>query len=306
MDRLRSIDMFVRAVETGNLSRAAEALQLSPAAVSRGVAELEAHLGIRLLQRSSRRLALTEGGQAFYERAKQILQDLEEAEAVAAATTTQPTGTLKVNAPLTFGIRHLAPLWPRFVASYPAIRLDLSLSDQVVDVLEGGYDLVVRIARLQSTSLVARKLAATRMILCAAPAYLAEHGEPQSPAQLSRHRCLGYSYWTSHDEWEFTAPDGAERIRVRVDSPFRANNGDSLREAALAGVGIALQPSFLVGADVARGELVELLPGYRSLELGIYALMPTRKHLPTKVRVLVDFLIDAFGGAPERDPWAPG
>ena len=303
MDRLRSIEMLVRAVEAGTLTAAADAMHLSPAAVSRGVADLEAHLGTRLVQRSSRRLSLTEGGAQFVEQARRVLEAMSEAEAVATASLVHPRGTLRLNVPLTFGILHLAPLWPRFLAAYPDLELDVSLTDRVVDLLEEGFDLGVRISRLQDSSLVAKKLATTRMVLCAAPAYLERHGAPASPAELTRHACLSYTYLNSRDAWTLNSRGDGREHRIAVDCRMHANNGDTIRAAALAGAGIVLQPTFLVGADVAAGRLVEVLPEFESIRLGVYAVYPTRKHLPAKVRVLMDFLAGALGSDPDADPW---
>ena len=303
MDRLKAIECLVSAVECGTLSKAAEKLQISVAAVSRGVSELESHLGIRLLQRTSRRLVLTEGGNHFYQRGKQLLLDLEEAEAEASQTIAQPTGTLKVNVPVTFGIQHLAPLWPDFLQRYPELRLELSLSDQKVDVLEAGYDLVVRIAALPDSSLIARRIATTHSLLCAAPSYLARVGLPNHPDELSQMQAIGYSYARQRDEWNFQHIHSGQTARVTVPTHMQVNNGDTIRLAALSGMGVILQPSFLVGDDLKAGRLVQLLPEWQGPTYGVYALYPSRKHLSAKVRVLVDYLQHAFGAAAEQDPW---
>ena len=241
MDRLKAIECLVSAVECGTLSKAAEKLQISVAAVSRGVSELESHLGIRLLQRTSRRLVLTEGGNHFYQRGKQLLLDLEEAEAEASQTTAQPTGTLKVNVPVTFGIQHLAPLWPDFLQRYPELRLELSLSDQKVDVLEAGYDLVVRIAALPDSSLIARRIATTHSLLCAAPSYLARVGLPNHPDELSQMQAIGYSYARQRDEWNFQHIHSGQTARVTVPTHMQVNNGDTIRLAALSGMGVIFE-----------------------------------------------------------------
>ncbi|MBI4693148.1 MAG: LysR family transcriptional regulator [Gammaproteobacteria bacterium] len=303
MDRLRSIEMFVRTVECGNLSRAAAELGLSPAVASRGLADLESRLATRLMHRSSRRLALTESGQIYYTRCKQILEDLQEAEALATENTVKPRGTLRLNVPVSFGIHQLGPLWAEFLARYPELELAVSLNDRLVDLLDQGYDLGIRIARIADSTLIAKQLARTRMICCAAPAYLARRGEPRAPEELRDHTCLGYTHLNTRDEWVFHGRQDRAEHRVGIHCVMHADNGDTIRHAALAGAGLVLQPSFIVGEDLKAGTLVEILPEYRSMSLGIYAIYPTRKHVPVRVRLFVDYLLKAFGDDPEADPW---
>jgi DNA-binding transcriptional LysR family regulator len=197
-----------------------------------------------------------------------------------------------VSAPVTFGVRHLAPLWGEFRALHPRVLLDVTLADRVVDLVEEGYDLAIRIATLPSSTLVSRRLATTRMVLCASPGYLKERGAPAHPADLAHHAVIAYSYWSTGDEWQFAGPEG--QVTVTTRPCMHTNSGDTCRAMALADQGVILQPTFMVGEDLASGALVELLPEFRSLELGIYAVYPTRKHVPQKVRVLVEFLADAF------------
>jgi DNA-binding transcriptional LysR family regulator len=299
MDRLRAFEVFVAVVARQGFARAAEAVGTSPANVTRYIAELEAHLGTRLLNRHSRKLSLTDSGQALYERARSILDEVAEAEALSASTTLQPRGRLRVNAPVSFGILHLAPLWPKFLQKYPEVELEVSLIDRVVDLVEEGFDLGIRISRSGSTAHIARKLAASRNIVCAAPAYLRQHGRPNSPADLADHACIGYTFSATGDDWHLFDAHGQEHV-VKVPSVMRANNGDTARAAALAGVGVIWQPSFLVGDDLRAGRLVPLLPGYRMADIDILAVYPSRRHLSAKVRVMIDFLADAFNGTP---PW---
>jgi DNA-binding transcriptional LysR family regulator len=298
MDKIQEMTSFIAVVETGSFVAAADAGGLSKAAVSRHVAELEQRLGVRLLHRTTRRLSLTDDGQRFYTRSKELLASLEEIESEISAQSEEPAGLLRVNAPLTFGILHLAPLWGRFIERHPRITLDVSLNDRVVDLVEEGYDLAVRITNLPSSQLVSRRLASTRMVLCASPAYLQRHGHPAHPQELARHRVISYSYWSGKDEWHFHGPDG--EVRVRTSPRLQANNGDTCRTAALDHQGIILQPDFLVGADLQRGDLVELMPAYRSGDIDIHAVYASRKHLPVKVRRLVDFLVQAF----EQPAWS--
>lgn len=296
MDRFQEMASFVAVVDAGSFVGAAEALGLSKAAVSRHVAELEQRLGVRLLQRTTRRLSLTAEGEQFHARCKDLLATLDEAEAEVTARRGEPVGRIKVNAPLSFGVLHLAPLWGRFIERNPKVVLEITLSDRIVDLVEEGYDLAVRIANMPGSNLVGRRLAETRMVLCAAPEYLARHGTPTRPAELAAHRILAYSYWSTGDEWRFTGPEGPVSVRIRP--LLYANNGDTCRAAALDGQGVILQPDFIVGEDLRAGRLVELMPAYRSIRIGIHAVYPSRKHLPLKVRRLVDFLAEAFAEPP--------
>ena len=299
MDRLRAFEVFVTVVSQGSFTRAADKLDTSPANVTRYVNELEASLGARLLNRTSRRLSLTETGKTLYDRALSILEDMAEAEAIASTAAIQPRGRLRVNAPLSFGILHLAPLWPRFCALYPDIELDVSLVDRVVDLVEEGYDLAVRISRGGSPALVSRKLATTHHLICASPDYLARRSAPTRPEDLKDHVCIAYTYSDSVDDWRLLDDTGKEHI-VAVRHIMRTNNGDTARAAALAGVGIIRQPTFLIGEDVRRKRLVPMLTGYRMHETDVLAVYPSRRHLSAKVRVMVDFLAEAFRGTP---PW---
>lgn len=292
MDKFVEMRTFAAVVDAGSFVKAAETLGASKAAVSRYVSELEARLGVRLLQRTTRRLSLTEEGRVFHARCRELLAGVEEAEAEISSRTGVARGLVKVSAPVTFGVRHLAPLWGEFRALHPQVRLDVTLADRIVDLVEEGYDLAIRIATLPSSTLVSRRLATTRMVLCASPRYLEEHGAPAHPAQLADHAVIAYSYWSTGDEWQFEGPDGPVAVTTRPC--MHTNSGDTCRAMALADQGVILQPTFMVGEDLKSGALVELLPGFRSLELGIYAVYPTRKHVPRKVRVLVDFLADAF------------
>lgn len=294
MDRFLEMQTFRAVVDAGSFVRAAEALDLSKAAVSRHVGDLETRLGVRLLQRTTRRLSLTEEGKVFYARCKELLADVDEAEAEITSRSGSASGLVRVNAPVTFGIRHLAPLWGEFRARHPQVVLDVTLTDRVVDLVEEGYDLAIRIATLASSTLISKRLASTRMMLCASPGYLAARGVPRQPADLADHAVISYSYWSTRDEWHFDGPAGG--VSVKTSPCVHTNSGDTCRAMALAHQGVILQPSFLVAEDVAAGTLVELMPEFRSLEMGIYAVYPTRKHVSPKVRVLIDFLSGHFAG----------
>ena len=292
MDRFQEMRAFVSVVDTGSFVRAAESLSQSKTAVSRLVGDLESRLGTRLLHRTTRRLSLTQEGEVFLERCRQLLDGVAEAEAELTAHSGEAIGQLRVNVPVTFGLLHLAPLWPAFMALHPKVLLDVTLSDRLVDLVDEGYDLAVRIARLQASTLVSRQLTSTRMILCASPEYLRRHGAPAHPSEIANHAVFSYTLLAMGEQWEFEGPDGP--VSVKVAPRMRTNSGDTCCAAALQHQGIVLQPSFLVGAHLASGALVEVLPQYRSLELGVYAVYPSRKHLTPKVRALVDFLVDAF------------
>jgi DNA-binding transcriptional LysR family regulator len=294
MDKFVEMQAFVSVVEAGSFVKAAEALALSKAAVSRHVSELESRLGVRLLHRTTRRLSLTEAGAVFHARCKVMLADVDEAEAELTMHAGEAMGQLKVNVPVTFGLLHLAPLWPAFLARHPKVTLDVTLSDRIVDLVDEGFDMAVRIARLPSSSLICRRVSSTRMVLCASPAYLREHGTPRHPAEIASHSVIAYSLLSMGERWEFDGPEGP--VAVKVVPRMRTNSGDTCRVAALAHQGIVLQPSFLVGDDLKSGALVEVLPQYRSTELGIFVVYPTRQHVTPKVRVLLDFLAESFRG----------
>ncbi len=300
MDRLRAFEVFATVVAKGSFTRAADVLDTSPANVTRYVSELEGHLGTRLLNRTSRRLSLTESGEALYERARSILEDVAEAETIASASALHPRGRLRINAPLSFGVLHLAPLWPAFMARHPDIELDVDLSDRVVDLVEEGYDLAVRISRAGSIANVGRKLAASRNILCASPDYIARAGAPETLDDLQRHAFIGYTLSATADVWPFV--DEAGKLQqVKVPCVMHANNGDTVRAAGLAGIGIINQPTFLIGDDLRAGRLVALLPGWRLPDIDILAVYPSRRHLSLKVRAMVDYLVECFRGTPNWD-----
>lgn len=296
MDALTDIAVFVRVVERGSFTLAANDLALSRAVVSKYLSRLEDRLGARLLHRTTRRLSLTEAGATLFEASRGALERIEEAEAVVAQFQSKPRGRLRVSAPMSFGILHLGPAMADFARAYPEITLDVRLDDRFVNLVEDGFDVAVRIGTLTDSSLVARKLAVTRALACASPAYLAEHGEPETPEDLATHNCLVYSYLA--DLWRFTAPDGRE-IPVAVKGSLRINNGIVLAEAAVAGHGILVTPSFYVAPLLRSGRLKQVLSRYKVTELGIHAVYPQRGHVPPKVRAFVDFLVQRFGRRPD-------
>lgn len=293
MDKFLEMRAFVAVVESGSFVGASDALNTSKASVSRQVAELEQRLAVRLLNRTTRRLSLTDEGQLFYARCTELLGGLEEAESELNLRSGEPSGLLRVSAPVTFGITHLAPLWGRFLEQHPKVSMEVTLSDRTVDLVEDGFDLAVRISRSPHPTLIARRLASSRMVLCASPGYLQRRGTPTSPQDIAEHNVISYTYWSSRDEWEFIRPDGKIEV-VRTRTRLHANSGDTCVAAALQDQGIVLQPDFLVYEALRQGTLQQLLPDYQTVELGIYAIYNSRRQLPLKLRCLVDFLVASF------------
>jgi len=292
MDRFHEMQVFAAVVEAGSFTAAAHVLDMSKAAVSRYVAELEQRLGVRLLHRTTRKLSPTTEGEIFYARCRELLDRLADAEAEIGGHGGEANGLLKLSVPVSFGLMHLAPLWPALLARHPGLTLDVTLSDRIADLVEEGFDAAVRIGQLPASSLIARRLASTRMVACASPDYLQRHGMPLQPDDLRRHEVISYSLFSAGETWTFSGPDG--EVSVKVAPRMRTNSGDTCRAAALQHQGVIFQPSFIVGADLAAGRLQEILPGYRAAELGIHVVYPSRKFVAPKVRALVDFLVEAF------------
>jgi len=299
MSSLSAYATYVKVVESGGFSAAARALGLTKSSVSKQVARLEERLGARLLNRTTRRLSPTEVGTAFYERARRIVAEVEETERAVGELHGEPRGTIRINVPMSFGVLHVAPALADFMTRYPEIVVDMTLNDRVADLVEEGFDLAVRIARLPDSSLIAKRLAPLRQVLCATPDYWRRHGLPTCPEDLKNHNCLIYTYLTSGDEWPFQGPDGP--ISVKVSGCFRANNGEALRAAALSGRGLMLSPTFIVGDDLRQGHLQPALTDFMETDRAIYAVYPHNRHLSAKVRVFVDFLAERFGPKPHWD-----
>jgi DNA-binding transcriptional LysR family regulator len=305
MDKLTGMAVFARVVEAQSFTAAAGQLGMSKSAVSKTVAALEDRLGARLLNRTTRRLALTEVGRAFYERCVRIVAEAEEAELAVTRLQQVPRGTLRVNAPVSFGIRHLGPALPDFMARHPELKVDIELTDRFVDLIEEGWDVAVRIGALPDSSLIARKLTDNAMVVSAAPAYWARRGRPRVPQDLAQHDCITYTYHANPAEWPFVDPAG-RRVGVRVGGPLHTNSGDLSLAAACAGLGVARLPRFLCGPDLAAGRLEAVLTEAMPAPPGIFALYPHNRHLSAKVRAFVDFLVARFGPACDWDhPPAP-
>ena len=300
LDRVTGLQVFTRVAALGSLSAAARSLGMSQTMATKHMAAIEDRLGVKLLHRTTRRLTLTETGRSYLEAAERILADLEESDAAAAAATVEVRGTLRLNAPVSFGVREIAPLLPELSRQHPALTVELGLNDRQVDLIEEGWDLAIRIGALADSTMIARRLAPCRMIVCAAPDYLASHGRPRTIADLRQHSCLGYtlSQRVGAHQWSF-GRDG--KAKVAIDGSLKANNGDALVAAATSGQGIIYQPTFLVARDIAAGRLTPLKLDQDPVELdGIYALYPADRRPPAKVRATIDFLAEKLGPVP---PW---
>jgi DNA-binding transcriptional LysR family regulator len=299
-DRFKGLEVFAKVAAAGSLSAAARAMGLSQTMVTKHIAALEARLGTKLFHRSTRRLSITEAGRNYLESTERILAELEAADGAVAADHYEPRGLLRLNAPVSFGARQIAPLLSEFNRRHPSLKVELGLNDRLVDLADEGWDLAVRIGLLSDSSLVARRIAPCRAVLAAAPAYIETHGRPRVAADLARHNCLGYtlSRLTGAERWTF----GANReMAVEIAGNLRANNGDALRAAAVAGLGIIYQPTFMVADDLRAGTLTALPLEELPVEFGgIYAVYLPERNPAAKVRVFIDFLLERFGPIP---PW---
>jgi len=300
MDRLGAMEAFVAVVEAGSFSAAALRLHSSKSLVSRLVAALEGELGARLFHRTTRSLTLTEEGRGYHAQVVRILSDITDANLSVTTLQAAPRGLLRINAPMSFGYLHLAPAIPDFLTLYPEVEIDLTMSDRIVDLVDEGVDLAVRLGRLSDSSLVARKLAPVRRAVCASPAYLKAHGTPQTPDDLIHHQCLCYSNLSMSQEWRFMRADGTA-WPVEVHGRLRADNGDALREAALKDLGLVYLPSFIIGRDLQAATLVSVLTDYVAQDSNVYAVYPHARHLSPKVRAFVDFMASRFGARPYWD-----
>lgn len=287
--------VFVKAVETGSFSAAGGALSMSSQMVGKHVRLLEDHLGVRLINRTTRRQSVTEIGRHYYERVRTILAEVEAAEALAAETRAIPRGQIRINAPVTFGGHELARVLPDYLAANPQVDVELTLSDRLVDLIDEGYDAVFRVGPLIDSSLIARPLRPMALMVCAAPAYLARRGGPDTPEDLRAHECLGFMHGAIRDQWRFRGPSGTET--VEVSCRLLANNGQALLTAAVAGLGILLQPAALMQAEVEAGRLVRLLPGYEPLSRAMHILYAPDRRITPKLRSFVDFTLARFGGS---------
>ena len=302
LDKLAAMAVFARVAEAKGFSEAARRLGVSKSAVSKKVAGLERALKARLLNRTTRRLSLTEVGAAFYEHCARMLAEAEAAELAVSRLYAEPRGVLRVTAPAAFGHLHIAPAIPDFLTRHADVSVQIVMNDRAVDLVEEGFDVAIRMTRDQATNTVARRLAPVRWAVCAAPNYLKRHELPRAPRDLERHNCLFYSFLESSSEWRFDSPDG--ETAVRVSGTFTVNNSEALREAVLKGLGIALLPTFTVGSDLRDGRLQQVLGEYRAhgtFGSDVYAVYLPTRYLSPKVRAFVDFFVERFAPEPYWD-----
>jgi len=304
MQSLTDIAIFVKVVELSSFTAAAEALEMSQPVVSKAITRLEEKLGARLLNRTTRRLSLTEAGSELYRRSAQALGEIENAELEVARFQTEPRGTLRVSAPMSFSILQLGAKLQSFLERYPGVTMELNLDDRQVDLIEEGFDVAIRIANLRDSSLVARKIVPCRQVLCASPAYLKKRGTPERPEDLLQHNCVLYSFLTHAREWRLTDEQGETHV-VPLKGSLQTNNGLVNRAAALSGAGIIMLPTFYIGDQLRSGELVPVLCKFRPADIAVYAVYPERRNLTPKVRAFIDFLAETFGPEPAWEKGCP-
>ena len=294
MDRLSGMEAFIAVAETGSFSAAGKRLDLARAVVSKRVAALESVMGAQLLNRTTRRVSITGPGAEFYERCRVIVEEFNIAGDELARNQVEPEGHIKLSVPMSFGQLHIAPALLDFMDRFPKIVVNMILTDRFVDVVAEGYDLVVRVGNLEDSSLTSRHLAPVQRILCASPDYIRANAPLHEPGELANHRILHYGWHRTGTRWDLDSQKG--RVSVEVAAHFSANNGEVLAAAAKAGKGVALMPNFVVAADIKKGNLVRVLPDYEATSVGLHALWPASKLQPTRVRTLIDFLIERFSG----------
>lgn len=300
MDRFEEMQTFVRVVDSGSLSAAADRLDIAKSAVSRRLAELESRLGVQLLNRTTRRINLTDSGRQYYQQCIRLLAELEEAEQLVSSDHASLSGTIRIAAPLSFGILHLSPVLNDFLQHHPELSLDLDLDDRRVNLMDEAFDLGIRIGKLEDSSLIARRLAPANRTLCASPAYLKRHGEPCKPEELKHHLGLSYSNMPEGQLWQFM-DRGGKLISVRIPFRMRANNGDVLQKAAIDGLGILGTVNFMSYQAIEQGLLIPIMKDYVMPPANVYAIYPAQRHLPHKVRTLIDYLAQRFGDTPYWD-----
>lgn len=300
MDRFENMSTFIRVVEAGSISGAADRLGVAKSAVSRRLKELEGHLGVELFHRTTRRMNLTDTGRAFYHQSVRILDDVIEAELATSQAHGTLSGSLKIALPSTFGIMHMGPAINEFLREHPQIEFDLDFNDREVDLMQEGFDLAIRIAKLPDSSLIARRLAPIQTVICASPSYIEQMGAPQMPDELVAHRCLVYSLLSDYEYWSLTDRDGKE-IKTKIQPYLKASTGEFLKDAAVEGMGIIMVPSFIAYKEIESGALVQILNDYIPPKIEAYAIYPQTRHLSQRVRAFVDFLVNRFSGTPYWD-----
>jgi DNA-binding transcriptional LysR family regulator len=304
MNRFDNMETFIRVVEAGSISRAAERNQMAKSVISRRLKELESHLGVELFHRTTRKMNLTETGRHYYHEIIRILEDIREVELSTSQSHAEVQGKLKVALPLSFGLAHLSPAINDFLTLHPKVEFDLDFNDRQIDLIQEGFDLAIRLAHLQDSSLMAKRLATIRVLICASPAYLKKMGTPNVPEDLYQHQCLLYSLMQDYQTWVFTDKHHQEH-KIKIKPYLKASVAEFMRDAALRGQGISILPSFIAYQEIASGRLVSLLNDYQLRHNHAYAIYPPTRHLSQRVRVFVDFLAKRFEGMPYWDNWSP-
>jgi len=297
MIKTEEIQTFVHIVDASTITAAAERLSLAKSAVSRRLSELEEQLGVELFHRTTRKLVLTDSGGGFYQRCVQILADLQEAEDAVSQAHHELSGRLRVAAPLSFGAMHLSSAIIEFQKLHPKLYFDIDFDDRKIDLIQEGFDVGIRIAELKDSSLIARKFASVSFVICASPAYLKQHGQPETPEDLKDHFCFTYSNKDRPDQWKFTDKQGGTQS-LKIPKMMQANNGLFLNTAAIEGLGIVYQPTFIAHESLAKGELISILQDYTISNVNAYAIYPPTRHLSQRVRRFIDFLVERFSGVP--------
>ncbi|MFK5984898.1 MAG: LysR family transcriptional regulator [Pseudomonadota bacterium] len=300
MDRFEEMRTFVTVVKQGSLSAAANKLDIANSAISRRLVDLEQRLGVQLLNRTTRRINITESGQQFYRYCQRILADLKEAEQLVSSEQAQLQGTIRLAAPLSFGIKHLAPVLDDFLKLHKSLNLEIDLNDRLLNLMDEEVDLAIRIGQLDDSSYKARRLAPVKRVICASPDYLEKNGTPKKIEDLKKHISLNYSNISESESWQFFAADGVKQS-IQVPHRIRANNGDFLLKGAIDGLGIIATPSFISYEAIKQGKLIAILKDYKLPQIAIYAIYPEQRHLPKRVRLLIDYLVEKFGDSPYWD-----
>lgn len=303
MDRLTGMRVFARVARNGSFVAAARELDISRAMASKHVMNLEEALGVRLLNRNTRQVSLTEAGAGYLERLQHILAEIDEAEEAAATLTSEPRGILRVNAPPSFGAFHLTSLLSEFMQMHPKLRVELTLTNRTISVIEEGSDLAIEVGWLEDSSMVARILSHSRLVVAGAPEYFRQHGVPETPEELTGHNCLTSPHFPPRDDWPFCGPNGDSLYKV--SGTFRSNIGDAVQRMAIKGTGLTMLPTYMIGDDLKAGRLQAVLLDYEPAPYAIAAVYPNRRYLPVKVRKLLDFLAERFGPKPDWEAWDP-
>ena len=299
MDRFEEMRNFVRIVDAGSITRAADTTHIAKSAISRRLSELEDRLNVQLINRTTRRMTLTDAGRRFYDESQRILGDLEDVEGQLNLSETSLTGRIRLAAPSAFGLAHLTPAITEFAKIHPELKFEIDFNDRHIDLIEDGFDLALRISKLADSRMMARRLAPVSGLVLASPSYWDKHGRPKKPEDLSKHPCIEYAY-RSHSGWRYESPRG-KTGSVRINEVMSANHANFIRDAAIAGLGIVLQPTFICNQAIEEGLLEPVLMQYRWIDLELFAIYPNTRHLPNRIRVFIDYLVELWGDEPYWD-----